>query len=342
MDIEFHYYMTYLTATRAGFPPSDAETLAYSSQYVDENSQILPIDRGKPTAYHNYITQTLNILKPKHELMRIYPIFHFIPGDPLASTAQRKDGQQHRLNTTPNSVNANLIFDDALRSDNLYRIGIAAHSYVDTWAHQNFVGYYNAFNAMRGILSKTLPNIGHADAKHQPDWPALVWLDERLIEANEVVNNSRRFMDAAKHLFHKLRRYVDPSCPETTIQDEFQLLHQDLMTAIGQPDSTNIYQAERIQRYCALSHHDVYGGRPLPVFDEKQWFEQAIHRTVRGVSDDNTFWAKLDPLKDEYTWKDNYQHSHWYQFQEAAKEQQASALAILKEQVFGDMTFEHF
>ena len=100
MDIEFHYYMTYLTAARAGFAPSDAEIIAYSSQYVDDNSQVLHIERGKPTAYHNYITQTLNILKPKHELMRIYPIFHFIPGDPLSPTAQRKDGRQHSLNTT--------------------------------------------------------------------------------------------------------------------------------------------------------------------------------------------------------------------------------------------------
>ena len=174
MDIEFHYYMTYLTAARAGFAPPDAEIIAYSSQYVDENIHVLHIDRGKPTAYHNYITQTLNILKPKHELMRIYPIFHFIPGDPSAPTAQRKDGRQHPLNTTPNSENANLIFDDALQSRNLYRIGIAAHSYMDTWAHQNFVGYYDSFNAMQGILNKTLPNIGHADAKHNPDWPALV------------------------------------------------------------------------------------------------------------------------------------------------------------------------
>ena len=342
MDIEFHYYMTYLTATRAGFSPLDAETLAYSSQYVDENSQILHIDRGKPTAYHNYITQTLNILKPRHELMRIYPIFHFIPGDPLSPTAQRKDGRQHPLNTTPNSVNANLIFDDALRSGNLYRIGIAAHSYVDTWAHQNFVGYYNSFNAMQGMLSKTLPNIGHADAKHKPDWPALVWLDNRLIEANEVVNNSRRFMDAAKHLFYKLRRCVDPRCPETTIQEEFQQLRRDLLTAIGQPDGTNMYQAERTQRYYTLSHYDVYGGRPLPPFDEKKWFEQAIHRTIRGLSDNHKILAKLDPLKDKYSWKENYQDSHWYQFQEAVKEQQARALDILKERVFDDITLEHF
>lgn len=342
MDIEFHYYMTYLTATRAGFAPSQAETIAYSSQYVDENSQVLHIDRGKATAYHNYITQTLNILKPRHELMRIYPIFHFIPGDPLAPTAQRKDGRQHPLNTTPNSENANLIFDDALRSRNLYRIGIAAHSYVDTWAHQNFVGYYDSFNAMNGLLNKALPNIGHADAKHNPDWPALVWLDERLIEAYEVVNNSRRFMEATRHLFYKLRRYITPTCSEATIGEEFQTLHRDLLTAIGQSDGSNLYRSERIQRYCDLSHHDAYGGTPLPRFDERRWFDQAIHHTVRGVSDEKAILAKLDPLRDEYSWKGNYQQSHWYQFQQAAKEQQTKAWSILQERVFHGMGLENF
>lgn len=31
MDLEFHYYITYLIAVRAGFKKSTAETLAYAS-----------------------------------------------------------------------------------------------------------------------------------------------------------------------------------------------------------------------------------------------------------------------------------------------------------------------
>ena len=342
MDIEFHYYMTYLTATRAGFTPTDAETIAYASQYVDENSQILHIDRDRPTAYHNYITQTLNILKPKHELMRIYPIFHFIPGDPHAPTAQRKDGKSHPLNTTPNSTNANLLFDAALSSGDLYRIGITAHSYVDTWAHQNFVGYYDSFNAMSGLLSKALPNIGHADAKHNPDWPGLVWIDCRLVEANEVVNNTRRFLEAARHLFRKLRRYLSPDCADTTITEETQQLSHDLATAIGEPDATNQYQAQRIERYRTLAQQPTYGEQTLPMFDPELWFDQAIHQRVRGWDDKNTPLGRFNPLKDEYTWKDNYQHSHWYLFQEAAKAQQAEAMRILGDRAFQHLTLENF
>ena len=37
MDIEFHYYMTFLIAGKAGFGKDDTATIAYSSQYVDDN-----------------------------------------------------------------------------------------------------------------------------------------------------------------------------------------------------------------------------------------------------------------------------------------------------------------
>ncbi len=335
MDIEFHYYMTYLTATRAGLSPTSAEILAYSSQYVDENSRILHINRGQSSHYKNYITQTLNILKPSAVLMRIYPIFHFIPGDPLAPTAQRKDGKLHQLNTTPNSENANLIFDAAIASGNLYRIGIAAHSYVDTWAHQNFVGYYDSFNRMSGLISQALPNIGHADAKHYPDWPALIWEDCRL--AHETVDNKQRFLEAAQHLFQKLRHYVNPDCDKGTVSRDSVALIADLNRAIGETDPKNQWQSLRIQRYRDLSQRTTYGNQCLPIFEPKRWFYQAVHHHVRGISDDVTFLLPLNPWRDRYFWKDDYQNSHWYQFQEAAKQQQAAAWEILKTRSFANL-----
>jgi hypothetical protein len=40
MDVEFHYYMTYLVAAKAGFGSDDAFKIAYTSQYVDDNEMI--------------------------------------------------------------------------------------------------------------------------------------------------------------------------------------------------------------------------------------------------------------------------------------------------------------
>jgi hypothetical protein len=76
MNAEFHYHITWLIAARAGLPAEDTEILATSSQYTDDNSIIFEIDKDMPTAYGNYISQTMNILKPKAKLLRIYPIFH--------------------------------------------------------------------------------------------------------------------------------------------------------------------------------------------------------------------------------------------------------------------------
>ena len=92
MDFEFHYYITGLIAQRAGFSEDDAKIITYASQFVDDNDVVLNVtDRKTGKAYSNYISQTMDILKPKKTLMRIYPIFHFVPGDPMTESARRGD-----------------------------------------------------------------------------------------------------------------------------------------------------------------------------------------------------------------------------------------------------------
>ena len=178
MDTEYHYWITGMLAYRAGFSEVDALTIAYASEYVDENDvNYTIVQRRDKSKYRNYMSQTMKISKPKDSLMRIYPIFHFIPGDPAAVTARRRDGKMHLLNTTPNNENANAIIDAAFKAHEdtrLYRIGIASHSFVDTWAHQNFIGWYDDFNETD---LKPLPAIGHAFAGHHPDWVNHLWVD---------------------------------------------------------------------------------------------------------------------------------------------------------------------
>ncbi len=330
MDIEFHYYMTYLVAAKAGFGADDAYKIAYSSQYVDDNDMILEIDKGKASAYRNYISQTMNILKPKSKLFRIYPLFHFIPGDPQGESAYRKDGKMHWLNTTPNSDNANEIIDAAIRTGDLFRIGIACHTYADTWAHQNFVGYYEDFNAMTNPLGKVSPNIGHADAQHKPDWPGLVWKDERLI--NERRENKRIFLDAATHMLHKLAKFVDGSISAAAIKQKSDELRTSLEVAIGERDQSNDYKSERVARYVELGSSGAYGGKNVPGYDDDKWVEEALNIRVRGLRDRSDFiLSQWDPFGDICTWADaeNYQSTDWYCFQEAVKNHQNTAWDIL-------------
>jgi len=338
MDIEFHYYMTFLIAAKAGFGQEDARIIAYSSQYVDDNDLIFEISKDKAQYYQNYISQTMNILKPKSKLFRIYPLFHFIPGDPSFPGAFRRDGNLHWLNTTPDSKNANLLIDASIKSGDLYRIGITAHSFVDTWAHQNFIGYYNEFNSMAGVLEKLAPNIGHADARHNPDWPALVWRDKRLLGANQRVDNKDRFLKAAGKLFDKFRRYIHKNGSRSVLNAGRRTLIRGLSDAIGEVDQKNKNDKARIERYKAFSQEKI--GFEIPEYDEYEWFEEAVNEKVRGFRDrSDDLLSRYDFLTDKYTWKKprKYKESSWYKFQEAVKDHQNSSWDILEKKVFANL-----
>lgn len=331
MDIEFHYWITGLVAFRAGFSRNEALTIAYASQYVDENDinyAILNRDDGKP--YYNFMSQTMNILKPKDSLMRIYPIFHFIPGDPLAHSARRRDGNLHLLNTTPDSENANAILDAAFKAHEdtrLYRIGIATHSYVDTWSHQNFVGWHNYHNQ---IEFKAVPAIGHAHAGHPPDWVNHLWIDSRLVDGE--ISNRNRFIDAAKALYKQYCAYQKSQGNED-LSDQWPDLEDDLVTICGQTYTGDevLYRDARLKSYKKRLSW-------FTDFDEEQWFDEAIATDVRGLKDNTDgILNGFTLFKDRYYWKEDItpEQTHWYRFQQAVKEQERFGIKLLSN------TFKH-
>ena len=331
MDTEFHFYMTGIIAWAAGFTEEEARIIATASEYVDENDMVLEVeDRNGGEPYQNYISQTMNILKPKRKLMRIYPVFHFVPGQPDDKRAYRCDGKMHLLNTTPDNKLANKWFKlafDAPKSTRLYRIGIATHAYADTWAHQNFVGWYDYFNDI-GLDVK--PDIGHANAEHHPDWPAHRWEDARL--TRDEIDNSERFLDAAQMIFKKYKKYTgDQSRPTSTT---WRALRTQLIVAMGTSFSGphNYYRNDRLNRYRALAPW-------LGDFDEAEWFGEAVDIKVRGFKDaDNGLLSMINLIKDKLYWKQGQDktRTHWYRFQEAVKAHQAEAMKDL-DQLFAKM-----
>ena len=326
MDIEFHYWMTGMIAVEAGFTTDEACCIAYSSQYVDENDVCYCIhDKSGGNNYYNFISQTMNILKPKNTLMRIYPIFHFIPGDPQARSARRRDGKMHILNTTPNSVAARNILQAALRvvdDTRLYRIGIASHAYVDTWAHQNFVGWYDQFN---GIGDNLLPNIGHADARHHPDWPGHRWDDPRLVESE--INNNHRFLSAAQCLFE---HYCDALIAEQRYspaeRPHWEALLKKLTHCMGVVRSGNQNYNKTARQQCYQSYIK------LPDFKESSWFDDAIDTDVRGLKDsEDGILSHFTVFRDQHSWREDKDKTgtHWFRFQQAVKAHERHAITEL-------------
>lgn len=326
MKTEFHYYITHLIAARAGFRGDNLRILAYASQFTDDNEHSYPIKSGNKIVYRNQISQTMDPTKLHREKLEVYPFFHFIPGDPNAASARRKDGKINPLNTTPNSLNANRIIDEALKTNDFYQIGIAIHAYVDTWAHQNFVGYKDDFNAFSGgFIDALLPNIGHADAKTKPDQPRLVWNDERLVVS--TVNNKARFLDAAGHLFRKLRTLADASCGEDALVKDQTALLSDLGAAIGEGVAETDPSDTRLAGYSELATRNEYGGTVILEYKKDSWFKETIKKTVRRTGSPSHGQQTVET----YSFLPNYEQTDWFKFQEAVVAYANRTKAILCE-----------
>jgi len=229
MDIDFHYYATYLAACLAGYDSKRALTIATSAQMIDENSRhVLVKDKVGMTTGLRHIPDDFELRRgidgPVVHIYRVqrtfqgvgdsgtdsrdgvcttWPVFHFLPGNfkitnigtaarswqserwfqrsLKASYASDKDVTENFewlcrphspmaismiencreiVNATPNSNTSNEIVKHGLKD---YFIGVTMHVFVDTWAHQDFVGVgipkINSIkefdHEVNGVISKT-------------------------------------------------------------------------------------------------------------------------------------------------------------------------------------------
>lgn len=203
MNIEFHYYALRYLCKNAGFPGEDASTIAISSQLVDECTAPWEVF-GKGRGAFTQITQNY-VFWDEKVAQDIYRPFHFIPGDGELAGSRRKDGRPGRYVVTEDSGLAREILIVALKTHDLFRIGIALHAYADTWAHQNFSSNQEDQNALEP--SSLIPAVGHLPAFRKPDIPRLVWHDTRLKEPFQEVHNADRFSRAATMIYRFLCTY---------------------------------------------------------------------------------------------------------------------------------------
>jgi hypothetical protein len=327
MDIEYHYYISCIIALRAGFHKEEAYKIAYSSQYTDDNNASLTVRDDANIPYINHISQTLDITQPEEKLLRIHPFFHFFPGNTkeIVNAPPRRDGKLHLLNTTPGNSNALKLMKWALKSGNLYNIGMATHTFADTYAHQNFAGFKDGFNAMKGFLESLLPNIGHADAKYAPDIPGRVWTDKRLTSTFQKINNNARFLDASEQIYELFRLKLNPGYPKNKLVQGKTNLRMELEAAIGSPEKPNKDKSARLKKYLEL-----IGDNLVSDYKEKAWFDIAVRVKAVGRT------VGTGNVEREYLWKENYRESDWFHFQEAVKAHQRKAEEIL-EPIFSSM-----
>ncbi|HWP68842.1 MAG TPA: DUF6765 family protein, partial [Rectinemataceae bacterium] len=203
MNIEFHYYALHYISRCAGFSEEDAQIIANSSQLVDECTAPWEIKGESPGSLtqvtQNYVFWDEGVAKG------IYRPFHFIPGEQALAASMRRDEKPGRFVTTEDSPLAREVLIAALKTKDLFRIGIGLHAYADTWAHQNFSGDSEPQNALQH--ESLLPAAGHLQALKNPDNPRLIWTDPRLKDEYRVVDNALRFSRAANMIYRFLCTY---------------------------------------------------------------------------------------------------------------------------------------
>lgn len=248
MQIDFHHAATYVVAKFAGFSPEDAEIVAHSAQYVDDATSEGQIyfDNGgmyerMSSAHKLYDYRNMGALS-NH---RVWLPFHFLPGNcgeprPIDPPILTREEVVERSICRPDSHPAREMMRAAVQRQDrpyaLHRLGIAAHVFCDTWAHQGFVGFNDRINlasevsandehhektfgerfhdyfgheiekAEELLVGKSLP-LGHGVVLSYPDRPYLVWSYRN--GRGELVrrNNPREFAEAAANLYQWFRRY---------------------------------------------------------------------------------------------------------------------------------------
>lgn len=217
MNICYHYYTIKTLASKAGFPEEEAQRIAHYSQMVDDfhlsNEIIL---RQQPPAFfmdNNLAWQINNrewgmlpcgtgidfikSLSVHYQEQTLVP-FHFIPSKDLKTLKNMKNPDRTIYRCICAGEQKNLliheIVDEAVQAakaergaKNLMALGMALHTYADTYAHCHYSGLHGYEN--EAILKKSydrtttakdvptaesnilrdLPTIGHAHVETAPD-----------------------------------------------------------------------------------------------------------------------------------------------------------------------------
>ena len=200
MNYIFHYYAMNFISKKSGFSDKNAFLIAQSSALVDCVLVSYKVKDKQGHVYKNIKTRYYETWN-KELAKEILPVFHFFPGDLDFKGAIRLDLKKNKYNTTPASECVKEIFIDALRSKNLYRIGVAAHTFFDSYAHQNFSGLIENWNKIPNSLNDLLPPVGHAQIGFMPDDYTSEWIDLRLTKAYKEVSNRDRFKKAFKQVY---------------------------------------------------------------------------------------------------------------------------------------------
>lgn len=235
MDIDFHFGTMYVLSRWAGFDEYSAKLLASASQYVDDSNNSISghyaWDDPRNYYYHD---------------IRTWMPFHFLPcldGNNTIEqmTCKKNSTMADYLAKFMLSIEKLMSYDDIGCSkydySNILRLGISAHVYADTWAHNGFRGFASGSNKIinpkiiypAGVTEYSwayiddqgnLP-VGHEQAVNWPDIPYAKWRCDPFHPNG--IKNWNEFMEASRAIY-KILAWLYKKSPELTPQQENLLL----------------------------------------------------------------------------------------------------------------------
>jgi len=334
MNTDLHFYGTAVLARAGGFNESQALTIAYAAQYVDDATEGEPIQVGdvifEPVRTAQFGLNAYNWSVQK----RIFIPFHFIPPQPIRRATDT-------FITTPGSAFAKMIWAEACMEPDpdlrLIRMGIALHTFADSWSHKWFSGRRHPENDVEAIhlfqdqrwkhltlqnfYLDLMPQVGHAEAGAYPDMPQMRWKYRRRDRKRlSIRNNTDDFLKAFKHMHHLLcaaeKDTTDPMIAWEDLEQPMRSLFTD-----PTPDEKKRWKAWR-KMFSALFTEQLF------VYDKYRWREEALKpRAKETVQWDSLSRRAFRGLKFEF--HDGFYESNWVRFHRGALKQRHFVLERL-------------
>ena len=319
MDVGFHYYVVYLLCAGLGMTPKITDKISYASQHVDDNIMWTTVDKNLSTEFPVVATFSIDLSK-KSDDKNTTLLIHFPPGDgPDVTGMRRADNTWFEGITTPKASMAENALDKALSTGNPYLVGVALHTYADTWAHQGFAGCEHTCNVFPGSSGKYQfsPPLGHGQAGHFPDLP-ITWEDNRRIGEFCKINNKVRFREAATSIALKLDAYLRPNDSPEQRSERVTPIIDKIFKAFGEPipvterkeNEIEILSNAQINSFRRLGLEAEFGGEFIEAYDPDRWTRNIIYTDIKGLND-NWLGSKTLGLlpglyKDQYYWQPTY------------------------------------
>lgn len=331
MQKDFHFYAVYVLCRCNGMSPEHSKTVAYASQHTDDAKyeHALEFENGgrfqQVLSAHKFLHPEVFSLDTQY---RIYVPFHFIPGN-------AGEGFQECMVCRENSEIAQQMMREILNLRGkpyvLHRLGIALHTYADTWSHQDFSGLQTKLNDIkqidvlnekdkagvakiftdffRNVTESLIPQVGHAEVATLPDEPYREWTFYHVYQ-NERISRKNWLIcqDACKAIYREIKYFLTRNLEYRTERPiPWGNIKREVVNLFKRKGDLE----ERCRNWSERISDSVFGfncqsAEKDLIYDDREWFREAVK-----VEKDSSGGKK-------YRKKEGFHLSDWKLFHDAA------------------------